>query len=252
MKISFVIPAYNEASTIGKCLGTLQTEIKKNGRHVETEIIVVNNASTDSTKEVARTFPNVIVVDELRKGLARARQAGFEKTTGDIIANIDADTLVPDGWLTTIIEEFTKHPNLVALTGPQVYYDVPKYIRAIMTMWYASGLVFDSLSKFVFKKGSLLQGGNNVIRKSALDKIGGYDTSFEFYGEDINTGRRLNEIGRVTWTFRFPIFASGRRLNEHGLLKTGYVYITAFFFATILKKAYTQKYIGVREAGSKK
>ena len=73
MKISFVIPAYNEQRNIADCISAVQAEINRTG--FLSEIVVVNNASTDRTKEIASGYPNVRVVDEIRKGLVWARKA---------------------------------------------------------------------------------------------------------------------------------------------------------------------------------
>jgi len=74
MKISFVVPAYNEAARITGCLESIQAEVARTvdpstGLRVHAEIIVVNNASSDNTKELALAVPGVRVVDEHRKGL---------------------------------------------------------------------------------------------------------------------------------------------------------------------------------------
>ena len=99
MKISFVVPAYNEQALLTRSLTAIRDEIQRAGQELgkDAEIIVVNNASTDRTREVALSIPGVTVVDEPRKGLVQARWCGFEHSTGELIANIDADTIVPPG-----------------------------------------------------------------------------------------------------------------------------------------------------------
>ena len=72
--ISFVVPAYNEEKNLGWTLHAIIAEIKRSG--CVAEVIVVNNASTDRTAEIAACFPEVIVVDEPEKGLVQARRAG--------------------------------------------------------------------------------------------------------------------------------------------------------------------------------
>src|SRR5882724_9230151 len=121
--ISLIIPAYNEEKYIGTCL---EYVIKNsNGRFLE--IIVVDNASTDSTAEIVKKYEGVKIVHENRKGLTRARQCGFENAQGDILAYLDADTRMPAGWVETVIEEFNKNDNLVCLSGPAFYYDISKW-----------------------------------------------------------------------------------------------------------------------------
>src|SRR3989338_11061724 len=129
MKISFVMPAHNEEKMIGQCLASVFKEIEAsqtyfNNIRATVEVVVVDNASTDRTREEALKFPNVTVVRENLKGLVYARRAGSVATSGDLVANIDADTIVPGGWLSTVVSEFAKDKNLVALTGPYIFYDL--------------------------------------------------------------------------------------------------------------------------------
>lgn len=246
MKISFVIPAYNEEEVIGVCLKAVIREIARNAGEWKTEVIVVNNASVDKTKEIASSFPSVRVVDETRKGLVWARRAGYCASTGDIIANIDADTKMPVGWLKKVKYEFEHDPNLVALSGPHIFYDAPIFTRFVSRFFYIVGFVFDKMSEFLFKNGSMLQGGNFVLRREAMEKIGGFDTSIEFYGEDINIGRRMHRIGTVKWTFALPIYASGRRFVKQGILKTGMLYMINYLWETFFKKPLSTSYEDIR------
>ena len=89
MRLSFVVPAYNEEAYLPACLESILAQTRELGDGVE--IIVVNNASTDRTREVALGYAGVRVVDEPRKGLTFARQAGFAASTGELIANVDSD-----------------------------------------------------------------------------------------------------------------------------------------------------------------
>src|ERR1700722_19185803 len=134
MKISFVIPAYNEEAYLGKCLDSITKESR--GREKDVEIIVVNNASTDNTRAVAEHYPNVTIVDEQKKGIVFARHAGFVASHGELIANVDADTMLTPGWLGTALAEFEKNPRLVTLSGPFIYYDLPKRERFLVKVFY--------------------------------------------------------------------------------------------------------------------
>ena len=115
MKLSFVVPAYNEEAYLGSCLGSIVREIEQT--RYEAEIIVVNNASTDMTKAIASSYAFVTVVDEPRKGIVKARDAGYRAAKGDLIANIDADNMLPAGWLEKVVRSF-RNGKLVALSGP--------------------------------------------------------------------------------------------------------------------------------------
>lgn len=242
MKLSIVIPAYNEEKNIDECLACVEREIQNNR---DIEVIVVNNASTDSTRDKILSHPWVVHVDEPKKGIVHARAAGYAKATGELIANIDADSRMPKGWIAKVRHEFMNE-KLMALSGPYIYYDAPIYIRFFTRVFYMVGYVINGFNWYVFGKASMLQGGNYVLRRSALEAIGGYDTSIEFYGEDTDIGRRVSKIGHVNWTFSFPMHTSGRRLMQEGLIKTGWTYALNFFSITFLKKPVTHTYTDVR------
>lgn len=242
--LAFVIPAYNEEALIGPCLESVIREVRRAG--VEAEIIVVNNASTDRTKQIASAFPEVTVVDEFKKGLVHARRAGFEASTAELVANIDADTQLPQGWVTTVMTTFGKRADLVGLSGPYVYHDLSLWNRFLVRGFYYLSYAVYLLNRFVLRIGSMIQGGNFVIKRSAWIKAGGYDTSISFYGEDTDIAVRLSRVGKVKWTFGLPMYTSGRRLEEEGVFKTAGTYTLNYFWVTFRGKPVTKDYTDVR------
>lgn len=244
-KISFVIPAHNEANYLAACLSSVIQELNRS--KVRAEIIVVNNASTDTTKQVALSFPGVCVVDEARKGVCYARQAGYLVAAGDLVANIDADSILPTGWVEKVMSAFALQPNLAGLSGPQIFYDLSFLKNVGIYLYHGVSYFGYFLNRFIFRQGSLLQGGNAIIRKSALDKIGGYNEEFKFYGDDTDLAKRLNKIGPVVFTLRLPIYASGRRLEKEGIIKMGVRYSLNYIWATLLSRPFTHEYVDVRQ-----
>ena len=244
MKLSFVIPAYNEESCVGRCLESIIREI--HCCRYETEIIVVNNASTDKTREIALSYPAVKVVDETSKGIVKARQAGYRAAHGDIIANVDADNILPDGWIEWAFREFSENSDLVALSGPVIYYDLSRIVNMQVRLFYRLGYAANLFNRHVLKKGAMLQGGNFVVRKSALDAVGGFDTSIDFYGEDTDIACRMSEIGNVKFSFSFPIYSSGRRLAEEGIFSTGCRYAVNYLWTVCFRKPFTETSTDIR------
>ena len=244
MKLSFVIPAYNEEALIASCLESVQRELARGS--YDAEIIVINNASTDRTKEIVLSFPGVRVVDELRKGLVQARHAGHTAAVGELVAHIDADTQLPPGWVNTVLSAFAESPKLVALSGPYIYNDLPVFKRSLVKLFYAVGYVFYYLAHYVFGVGAMLQGGNYVVRRSALEEIGGFDTRIDFYGEDTDIAKRLGRVGEVRWTWKLPMYTSGRRLAHEGIVRMGIRYAANFIWVSILDRPYTKEYTDVR------
>ncbi|AEK19378.1 glycosyl transferase family protein [Methanococcus maripaludis X1] len=92
-KVSIVIPAYNEEIAIGNTLDLINSVIK-NIKSYEFEIIVVNNNSKDSTKQVAEKH-GALVLDELNLGYGNAYKKGMGFATGDIVITGDADASYP-------------------------------------------------------------------------------------------------------------------------------------------------------------
>ncbi len=244
MKISFVIPAFNEEVVLPECLLAIQKELQNTP--CDAEVVVVNNASTDRTKDVALAFDKVRVVDEPIKGLVAARSAGFAATTGELVANIDADVILPEGWLKKVLFEFEKDKKLVALSGPFIYYDLSRATRAMVKFFYGIAYVTYLLNQYVFHIGAMLQGGNFIIARAAWVKAGGFDTSISFYGEDTDVAKRLSAVGKVKWTFALPVYSSGRRLKAEGIVHMSIKYTLNYFWITWFGKPYTKKYIDIR------
>ena len=113
IRFSIVVPAYNEAGYLGCSLTSLQDQDFA-GPY---EIIVVDNNSTDDTAAVAAGY-GVRVVNEPEQGVCAARQRGAEVSNGEIIVSVDADTVYPSDWLSTIDERFTASEEIVAVAGP--------------------------------------------------------------------------------------------------------------------------------------
>lgn len=244
MNLAFVIPAYNEEALIGKCVESVLAEVKRSGRDVD--IVVVNNNSTDRTREIAASYPGVRVVDELQKGLVSARDGGFQATTADLVANIDGDTMVPEGWLDTVFREFEKDEKLVCLSGPYVYYDLSSWDRFLVSMFYALTWLIYVINRYVLRVGSVVQGGNFVFRRDAWIKAGGFNREIKFYGEDTDVAVRLSKIGKVKWTYVLKMLTSGRRLAEEGVFRTGMTYTLNFFWVTFAGKPATHEHTNIR------
>jgi len=244
MKLSFVIPAYNEEKVIGDCIESIERELI--GKKFDVEIIVVDNNSSDKTAEIAKSFSGVKVVHEPIKGLSGARHAGYLNSSGDLIANIDANTKLTTNWIEKVFSEFSKNENLVALSGPHFYYDLSRVQRFGVKLFYLFGYINHIINHKIFKTGAMLQGGNFVVRRTALEEIGGYNVEFVFYGEDTDIARRIQKVGDVKWTFKFPIYKSGRRLKQEGFFTMGFRYALNHFWTIIFGKPFTRKFRDIK------
>lgn len=246
MRLSFVVPAYNEEAYLPACLESILAQIGPLGP--DAEIIVVNNASTDRTREIALSYPGVHVVDEPRKGLTFARQAGFAASTGDLIANVDADSRLTPGWVGRVLRAFEQDPTLVAFSGPLIYYDLSPLDRRLVHVFYGAAFMTYAINRWILRVGSMLQGGNFVATRAALEAIGGFDTRISFYGEDTDIARRLHKVGTTRFTFALRMNSSARRLKHEGMLTMAARYSVNYLWTTFFKRPYTDQYIDVRES----
>jgi len=232
-KISLIICAYNEEKYIGDCLDFAI----KNSSGKFFEIIVVDNVSTDNTSMEALKRPGVRVVREERKGLTRARQRGFMEARGDILAYIDADTRMPNGWVDILIEQFAKNKNLACLSGPYIYHDISKFKQFLIKIyWY-----FFAMPMY-WIVGYMVVGGNFAIKKKVLEKMNGFDTDIEFYGEDTNIARRASHFGKVKFMPSNYMYTSGRRLENQGIMHMFREYGQNFLSEVLFKKPVTKDY----------
>lgn len=119
LTLSIVIPVYNEEHHIKACLDAISKQTEK-----PDEVIVVDNNSTDCTLELVQKYPFVRILHEKKQGVVFARDKGFNAATSDIIGRIDADTLLPPGWVATV-KKLLDDPAYAAVNGPVYYYDMP-------------------------------------------------------------------------------------------------------------------------------
>lgn len=206
MKISVVIPVYNEEKYIGACLDSLFSQVEK-----PDEIIVVNNNSTDNTLEIVKKYP-VKIIHEKKQGMIPTRNKGFNKAAGDIIARTDADTHVPKNWIKQIKASFIKDKKLVALSGPASFYDVPLPVRS--SPWPTRFFIEIFEPKAIIKHDSLF-GPNMAIRKSAWEKVK-KEVCLEDKDvhEDIDLAIHLGFVGKIKFDNKLIVSSSARRWKK--------------------------------------
>jgi len=239
---SLIVCAYNEELFLPACLTSLLRQTRP-----AAEIIVVNNASTDGTRAVAEAA-GVHVIDEPRKGLVVARQAGLRASRGDVLVYVDADCRAPRDWLERVATEFKGFNPPSAVTGPYRFYDWDVLGRALIGVYDVTvAPATHFLAQEVLGVGALLYGGNFAVRRDALKEIGGFDTSIEFHGEDTNLGRRLSKVGRVHLSRRCYVFTSARRYKAQGRSTVFALYVRNFCAEVFLHRPADTTHTDVRD-----
>jgi len=172
--VSIIIPAFNAEKHIGDCLNSV---LKINYPKDKTEIIVVDNASTDKTREIIKSMP-VKYLYEYNRGVSFARNKGILNATGDIIAFTDSDCLVSSRWLKEIVEFFTD-PRVGGVAG-----EIAAFIPTTPAERYAARIRHLSPKLYLNRpRLPFAVFANLAFRREVFDKTGLLDEKFLIAGE---------------------------------------------------------------------
>ncbi len=118
------------------------------------------------------------VIDEARKGLVVARERGRLESRGELLVYVDADCRAPLTWLERIEQRFAATAALLALSGNYRFYDWDWWGRTLLRAYdFTLGPATHVLVKYILRIGVVFYGGNFAVRRDALDRIGGFDTT---------------------------------------------------------------------------
>lgn len=197
MRISVVIPARNEEAYIQSCLRAILNQTLQ-----PSELIVVDNGSTDRTATIASAL-GAKLVSCPTPGVAAARQAGLEVATGDWVATSDADSRPTPGWLEALQ---ARMEGSVALYGPLRMFGLPWWQEELTEVGYGTFLKLMGLLR-----RPNLAAANMAFRREVALEVGGYPALEA--GEDVALGLRLRRKGRVRYVREALVLTSSRRVK---------------------------------------
>lgn len=160
MKISIVIPVYNEEDYIAVCLDAIASQTR-----APDEVIVVDNNSTDKTVAIAKSYSFVRIVNEPIQGVFHSRTKGFNLAKHEIIGRIDADTILAEDWVEQALKVF-KDEEISAVTGANCFYEWPFSPHNHWVEHIFKGPLYKYTKKFPY-----LFGTNMAIRKDAWNLV---------------------------------------------------------------------------------
>jgi glycosyltransferase involved in cell wall biosynthesis len=223
MKISIIVPAYNEERLLPAALSHIKESSRVlSDRGWEIELIVCDNNSTDRTVEVAREKGAIMVFEPVNQ-ISRARNRGAAVASGDWLWFIDADSF-PSAHLFRRTAEEIETGLLLAIGTTLEFDDVPWVVRAIAGVW-----------KLWSRLLSHMAGSFVVVETRAFRAIDGFSTEF-FAGEEVDLsirlkrwGRRQNPRRRVKVLSDAPLLTSGRKAHLYSTAETLRFLLRAMF-----------------------
>ncbi len=201
MKISIIIPTYNEEEYLPKLLESIKSQ-----DFTDYEVIVADAQSDDNTREIAKEY-GCIVVEGGLPGPGRNR--GAEVAQGEILLFLDSDLELTENYLSNVIEEFESEDLGIAITQmtPLSEKKRDKYLHDLAN-WFMIAV------ENIKPHGA---GCYGIISKKELhDEVDGFDENLSF-GEDTDYIERVAEISEFKVLRNARIGVSTRRLEEEGL-----------------------------------
>jgi glycosyltransferase involved in cell wall biosynthesis len=205
MRISVIVPAFNEERLLGESLRQVQAAMTAFARRRwDTELIVCDNNSTDTTAQVARAAGATVIFEPVNQ-IARARNRGAEAATGDWLIFVDADTHPSAALFDDVAAQIESGHCLAGGSTIRLEQGYPAG-NAITHAWNAvSRAVRWVAGSFIF------------CDTSAFRKLGGFDINL-FVSEEIELSKRLKKLAhaerkRIVILHRHPILTSARKLR---------------------------------------
>lgn len=200
--VSIIVPTYNSATLLEKCLDSIQ-----NQTYESIELIIVDNNSADSTKDIARKYTKKVY----NKGPERSAQVnyGVEKATGDYVYKIDSDFVLESTVVEECINEIQKGFDAVVVhNSPDVRVSWIAKIRKFEVDMYKYDITHSSA---------------RFVKKDVYQSIGGFNSEITA-GEDYDFQNKLNRAGYKTGFIEAEALHLGEPKKLWPHLKKYYVY----------------------------
>lgn len=265
MKVTVIIPAFNEEKYILKAIKSLA-----NQSYDDYEVVIVDNMSTDNTKKIVidwLTNPNgfglayeskdYIFTDVLHSNIVKgvrftlltsvqqgtnyAREEGRKFAKGEILAYLDADCIVDYFWIRNGVQQLK---NNAAVTGSLYFYDDKNKFRRNVSI-FVQNYIYKIISKLLqhFKVGAIILGGNFFVYSKYLNPL---NTKLTFYGDDVDIAMSIMNYGKIGFSKKIEVKSSARRFIKQGFFKTNIKYISTFIKSILNKKIETKEIVHPR------
>jgi len=192
----------------------------------EYDILVVDNASTDKSAEIAKQA-GTIVISESQKGIPHAMKAGYDYALNHnypLLAMTDADSEVSFNWVKTIIETFGNNPSVVGQVGPVGFYGIPLLVNLIVVLMFKGAIYLN----FIINGFMQFTGNNMAFKVEAYKQTTGVDLRFQI-SADVELAKRLTKYGKIVFNPQMKVNVSPRRFQKQPI-KALYQYLKSTFY----------------------
>ena len=210
--VSVIVCSYNGAKTLAQCLESLGKLDYPNF-----EVILVDDGSTDETREIATRFPHVRYFYQTNHGLSHARNYGASVANGEIFAYTDSDCMADPDWLYYLLSTLLSG-NYAGVGGPNVSPPAQNWVQACVAA--APGgpshvLLTDTVAEHI-------PGCNMAWYRWAFENIGGFDPEYHQAGDDVDFCWRVQQAGHeiafsptaLVWHYRRFTLRAFRKQQE--------------------------------------
>lgn len=192
--ISIIIPNYNGIKYLAECVEAIKGQL---------EIIIVDNASTDSDySDIKKRYPEIIFKQlDKNYGFSRAVNEGIKMAKGEYILLLNNDTKIYDGFIEALLKCIESDPKTFAVCSQMIQYHEPSLIDDAGDEYNLLGWAYkrgDGKKVDTYKASEQVFSacaGAALYRKSIFEKIGYFDEQFFAYMEDVDISYRARIYG---------------------------------------------------------
>ena len=208
MKVSVVIPVYNEEKYIKNCLDSLMKQEEK-----PDEIIVIDNNCTDKTVSIVKKYKGIKIIQEKKQGMIPARNTGFNEAKNEIIAKCDADTILPLNWIKNIKNSFSQDASIIGISMP-IRLDIPFIGQSISIALFYIYLLIPRLMIGFYP----FLGPSYAIKKTVWNEVKDrICLDDKIVHEDIDLSLHVKKYGKIYHDGNIIIASSARRIINNPL-----------------------------------
>jgi GT2 family glycosyltransferase len=211
-RIAAVVVSYNVRGLLLACVASLVDALQAGE---VSEIIVVDNASRDGSADAIRVaFPTVHVIEAENNGYGAGANVGIAASASQYVLVLNPDTVVPPGTMGALADYLDCHPD-VAIVGPRLRYPTgeiqatrrrfpqrltPLFESTILQEWWPSNpwvraYTMADLPGDIPQTVDWVVGAAMLVRRAAIDAVGGFDTQFRLYSEEVEWSWRMHRHG---------------------------------------------------------